>query len=181
MLHIEYSNYLYVFWVKTGQEEKAAEEIKTVFWGKVIPLLLTIETFFRKQGKIKKETHIAFPGYVFVSTTIKNDDFIRQANEHIHSSRFIIRLLCYGNSNEAVLNIKERAIIEDLWQGNCCIETSVGFIQGDRIVITNGPLIGKESIIKEIHPRRRQATIELEFMGAVRSVTVGLEILDKLP
>ena len=176
-----HKDYWYVFWVKTGHEEKATADIKTAFQDEVTPLQLTVETFFRKQGKVKKEIHLAFPGYVFVVTEISNDDFIKHGNECVRKSKSIIRLLCYGDNKEAALREEERAAIECLWQKNHCIEASTGFIEGDRIVVTEGLFIGRESIIKEIHPRRRQAVVEIEFMGGIRRITVGLEIITKLP
>ena len=176
-----YSDYWYVFWVKTGQEEKAAGELRVAFDDEATPLRLTVETFFRKQGKVKKEIHLAFPGYVFVATKIGNDDFIRRASECVHKSKSIMRLLCYGDTNEASLREEERKSIECLWQGKDCLETSVGFIKEDRVFVTDGFFKGQESLIKEIHPRKREAIIEVEFMGGVRRTTVGLEILEKLP
>lgn len=110
-----------------------------------------------------------------------NDDFIKRAGECVQKSKVIIRLLCYGNTSEAVLRDEERAAIECLWQDSSCIKASTGFIEGDRIVVTDGPFAGRESVIKEIHPRRRQAAIEIEFMGGLRKISVGLEIVEKLP
>lgn len=181
MEHTIYSDYLYVFWVKTGQEEKAAEEIKAAFNNKVAPLQFLVETFFRKQGKVKKETHLAFPGYVFIVTEISNDDFIIRAKECVRNSKGIIRLLCYGDTNEVAMREEERAAIDCLWQDKNCIEASIGFIEGDHIVITEGHFKGRESVIREIHPRRRQAVVEIEFMGGIRKATIGLEIIEKLP
>ena len=149
--------------------------------GAAIPLQLTVETFFRKQGKVIKETHLAFPGYVFVATEIKNDEFIGRGKRCVDKSKSIIRLLCYGDTNEAMLREEERAAIECLWQGNHCIEASSVFIAGDCIVVTDGPFVGRESVIKEIHPRKRQAIIEIDFMGGVRRIAIGLEIIEKLP
>ena len=180
MLPIKYSDYLYAFWVKTGQEEKAVEEIKETFDGEVSPLRLLLETFYRKQGKVIKETQLAFPGYVFIAAQIENDDFVKRARECVWKSRAIIRLLCYGDTNIAAMKVEERVLIDCLWQGRECIETSIGFIKGDRIVITDGHFKGQESIIKEIHPRRRQAVIEIEFMGGTRRMMVGVEILERL-
>lgn len=181
MLPVKYADYLYVFWVKTGQEHKAADEIKKAFNDEVTPLRLLVETFFRKQGKVTKEIRLAFPGYVFVVTEIGNDEFVKRTQESVWKSKAIIRLLCYGDTYDAAMRNEERAAIDCLWQGKDCVETSIGFIKGDRIVITDGHFKGQESIIKEIHPRRRQAIVEIEFMGGIRRATVGLEILEKLP
>ena len=178
---MRYSDHWYVFWVKTGQEEKAAGEIKAAFNDEVIPLQLTVETFFRKQGKVIKETNLAFPGYVFVAAEIKNDEFIRRAKECIRKSKSVMRILCYGDANEAAMREEERASIECLWQGKNCVEASTGFIEGDHIVVTEGPLVGLESVIREIHPRKRQAVVEIKFMGGNRQAIIGLEIIEKLP
>ena len=177
---LEYSDFIYVFWVKTGQEEKAAEEIKATFIDEVTPLQLLVEKFFRKQGKVKKETHNAFQGYVFIVTEISNEHFIIRAKECVRKSNTILRLLCYGDTNEAAMREEERAAIDHLWQDKNCIEVSIGYIKGDHIVITEGHFKGRESVIKELHPHRRQAIVEIEFMGGIRQMTVGMEIIEKL-
>jgi len=75
----------------------------------------------------------------------------------------------------------ERASIECLWQGNHCIEASTGFIEGDCIIVTDSLFVGREIVIKGIHPRRLQAVVEIEFMGGIRRAAVGLEIIQRLP
>lgn len=40
--------------------------------------------------------------------------------------------------------------------------------------------MGLESIIRKINRHKRQAIIELDFMGAVRQISVALEILEKV-
>lgn len=172
----------YVLWVKTGFEKEAADEITVAFKDdEVIYQQLMIETFFRKQGKVKKEINNAFPGYIIIASMICNDEFILRSYECIRRSRFIIKLLRYGDGYQAAMRKEERAAIESLWQGKYCVETSTGFIEGDHIVITDGPFVGIESIIKSISPRKRQAVIEIEFAGCLRCLTIGLEIIAKLP
>ena len=178
--HTKYSDFIYVFWIKTGLEEKAAEEIKATFNDEVTLLQLLVETFFRKQGKVKKLIHNAFPGYVFIVTKISNEQFIIRAKECVRKSNTILRLLCYGDTNEASMHEGERAAINRLWQDKNCIEVSIGFIEGDHIVITEGHFKGRESVIKELRPRRRQAVVEIEFMGGIRQMTVGMEIIKRL-
>ena len=58
-----------------------------------------------------------------------------------------------------------------------CIRDS---FEGDHVV-TDGPLKGRESVIKSISPRKRQATVEIEFMGRFISTIIGLELIQKLP
>jgi len=177
----KYSDFLYVLWVKTGREEIAFKQIQTLFGDSITWLNLLVETFFRKQGKVLKITKPAFPGYIFLTTEIENNEFIFRARECARQSLSILKPLCYTGTFQAAMREDERAIIDRLWQGKNCIEASTGFFKGDYVVITDGPFIGQESIIKEIHPRKLQAIIEIEMMGRTISIQIGLEIIRKLP
>jgi transcriptional antiterminator NusG len=55
----------------------------------------------------------------------------------------------------------------------------VGVIEGDRIIVTKGPLQGFESLIKKIDRHKRKATIEITLMGLPLAVDVGLEVISK--
>lgn len=59
-------------------------------------------------------------------------------------------------------------------------EESKGFIVGDRIIITSGPLEGRESIIKKIDRHKRRAEIEVAFLGGIRRISVALEVISKV-
>jgi len=176
----EYSDYMYVFWVKTGREEQALRQIDIEFGNDAVILQLMVERPFRKQGKIIYFTNYAFPGYIFVISEIENNDFIFRAKECARHSMSILKPLCYNGTHQAAMREDEREMIDSLWQGVECIETSTGFFEGDSIVITEGTFIGRESIIKEIHPRKLQAIVEIEFMGRSIRTTIGLEIIRKL-
>ena len=171
----------YVFFVKTGQEKKAADEIKdAVKDDKVTHIELLVETLFRTKGKVNKETKSMFPGYIFIATEIGNDEFISRTTECSHRSKVIIKLLRYGNTSQAAVAEEEREALECLAQDNYCVKASKGFLAGDRIVVTEGPFAGRESTIKEIRQHKMQAVIEVEFMGSIRRATVGLEIVERL-
>jgi Transcription antiterminator len=171
----------YVFWVKMGYEEEAADEIIAAFNNEVTYQQLLIETFFRKRGKVKKETYTAFPGYIIMASEIENNDFLLRSRESIKNAKYTLKLLRYGESNQAVMREEERTAIESLWQGASSMETSTGFIEGDHIIITEGPFVGSESIIKSINRHKMQAVIEIEFARGLRRLTIGLEVVEKLP
>lgn len=177
----KYSDFLYVFWVKTGREEIALKQIQTLFGNGISCLQLLVETFFRKQGKVFKITKPAFPGYIFIASEIDNIEFLVRAKECARQSLSILKPLCYTGTCQAAMREEEREAIDCLWQGKDCIGTSTGIITGDHVVITDGPFKGRESIILSVSPRKRQAIVEIEFMGGVRRTTIGLEIIEKLP
>ena len=52
--------------------------------------------------------------------------------------------------------------------------------EGDKILIISGPLMGLESIIKKTSNHNKEATIEIEMMGAIREVRVYLEMISNI-
>ena len=59
------------------------------------------------------------------------------------------------------------------------MEISTGYKEGDRVVITEGPLVGLESRIKKVNRTRRTALLEVNLLGEVREITIGLRVLNK--
>ena len=60
------------------------------------------------------------------------------------------------------------------------VEMSRGVIEGDKIRVISGPLVGQEAHIKRIDRHKRKALIETELLGRGVEVTVGLEVIDKI-
>ena len=56
---------------------------------------------------------------------------------------------------------------------------SEGFIKNDKVVITSGPLVGREGLIRKIDRHKRKAFIEIEMFGRPQKVEMGVEILWK--
>jgi len=95
--------------------------------------------------------------------------------------RNIYSILHYGDDKQdIVMHETERLQLERLLDDSFCVAGSVGFIEGDKIWITSGPLKGMESHIIKINRHKREATIEMEMMGAVRQVQVMLEVVSKI-
>ena len=49
------------------------------------------------------------------------------------------------------------------------------------IVILNGPLMNQTGLIKKLDRHKRLAYLEIEILGRVKTVKVGLEIVRKKP
>jgi len=178
----QYKDRWYVLFVTTGQENAVVSDVKTTFEeGEVRPFVPTLETLFRKSGVVKCEIEVMFPGYVFVETAMENDKFVENIRKCVRKSRHILKLLGYGNHCEAAVMDHERRELETfLSKTNDRIEMSKGIIEGDRIIVTAGPLMGRESRIIRVDRHRMKAVIEVELMGAKREVTMGLEIVRKI-
>lgn len=60
------------------------------------------------------------------------------------------------------------------------IKMSHGYIENDRIVITDRPMKDYEGTIKKINRHKRKSIIEVEFFGRNMEISVGLEIVRKM-
>ena len=56
---------------------------------------------------------------------------------------------------------------------------SEGYIEGDKVRVTAGPLCGLEGLIKKIDRHKRTACLEFDMFGQTVSTSVGLEITEK--
>ena len=49
--------------------------------------------------------------------------------------------------------------------------------QGEKVVIVDGPLLGREGLIKEVNRHKSTATLELDLCGRTVATRVGLAVL----
>jgi len=173
--------YWYILFTRTGQEEYIKTHLaKLLNTDLSMPFIPILEVLFKTKGQVKKEYKPLFQGYVFIESVLPAIDFINSMDKIIYYSKDIFQILKYGDSNEIALHDNEKNMLLRLSNENHCVESSSGFIAGNKIYINDGPLKGFESIIKKIDRHKRQAIIELEFMGELRPITLALDILSKV-
>lgn len=172
--------YWYVLFVQTGRERKIEQFLnKQLNTDECKPFIPLEEVLFKKSGIMKKEIRILFPGYVFVESELPGAQFIKVINSIAKRLSDMVCVLKYSDT-EIAMKESERQMLLGLCNNDHCIESSYGIIEGDKIHIIDGSLKGMESIVKKVNRHKRQAWIEIEIMGDVRLVSVGLEIVDKL-
>lgn len=64
-------------------------------------------------------------------------------------------------------------------KGRRTIPMSMGVMEGDRVVVTEGPLVGREALIKRVNRHRSLAILELQICGRTVTIKVGLGIVGK--
>lgn len=183
------SYWWYVLYVKTNTEHKVVNYFQKVFDQEKENDDYRLEAFcpesehyykkrFRKLGSqyIKRPL---FPGYVFIETNMPSSIFRSRFLNVISRSQDIIRLLKYGDSEEIALSEKEKERFEFLLKGKRCIDHSIGYIEGDKIIIQGGGLVGLEGDIKKINRHHRSAQIEIDLFNQKLLLEVALEIIAK--
>lgn len=179
----------YVLFVRANLEHRAATDVQRFFEKnsdgahELEAFVPESEQYYRNKkaaelGKVYVKRPL-FPGYVFVETNIPEKEFARSFAQMIYNSETIIRLLHYGEFGSIALPLNERQRFEYLFMGKRCVEHSKGYIEGERVCITAGPLIGREGSITRINRHNRTAVIEVEMFGKKNPVKVALEIISK--
>ena len=142
-----------------------------------------------KKGRlISEERKICFPGYVFIETE-KDSDFVVEDTRLIIGSISEAHFLLYyeDNSKEnGKLQKREYAMRENeilelkrFMNDDFIMESSTGFMDGDRVKITSGAFLGQEGLIKKVDRRRKTATIEADVFGRTINMTIMLDIAEK--
>ena len=125
------------------------------------------------RGEWRIEQAILFPGYVFVET------------EHIQEFFFALKIIPELTKILRAENVwmplypSEDAFLTRLMGQEKVVKVSKGFIEGERVVIQEGPMQGLEGLIRKIDRHKRTASIEVELFMRRVEVNVGLEIVEK--
>ena len=59
------------------------------------------------------------------------------------------------------------------------IDISEGYMEGDKIHITAGPLLGQEGFIKKVKPRQGIAILEMNIFNRTTEVYLGMDLITK--
>ncbi len=128
----------------------------------------------RYQGKWHTEQRTLFPGYVFLVSGQPEELFFQL--RHVPGLTKIL-----GTGWEFVpLSEEEVDLLQRLGGEDRIVEISTGVIENEQIIIKSGPLKGMEGYIKKIDRHKRIARLEVEMMGRVMEIQVGLEVVEKL-
>ena len=166
----------YVIQTMSGQEFQVRDMIV-----RLIDPCLVDEAFVpryemlrREKGVWVKRAEVLLPGYVVVVT--QDPAKLKTALSRV--PRFT-RLL--GNDDMFTrLDDREVAFISSFVQpGKRTVKMSTGVIEGDEIIVLDGPLKGRTALIKKIDRHKRLAYLDIEMLGRKKTVRVGLEIVSK--
>ena len=175
----------YALFVMTGYEHEVANVISRSWRVDGLkPFVPMFDARFKKAGVVLSEKRRWIPGYVFLESEISGLEFYLQIKPYISRTENALKLLRYGNGHmDSSFELQEtdRAFLDKLLNKEYCVEMSRGYIKGTSIIVTEGPMVGFEGLIKKVNRHKMLATIEASIFGDMREITVGLEIISKLP
>lgn len=165
----------YVLQVRTGTEESIRLQCRNKISEAVLErcFIPYYEEKRRIRGEWTLQKKVLFPGYVFVITD-ELDELYQSLKNVIGLTKLI------GTGQEIVpLTEEEREFLLEFGGEDQIVEMSEGIIADSKIIVTKGPLIGKEGYIKRIDRHKRKAWLEIKMFGRKQMVEVGVEIVEK--
>ena len=167
---------IYAVQVTSGQEEHTRELVLQLLPDIVTDCYTPAYECARKiAGEWRTVTRMLFPGYVFIETSDP-----AQLRDSLRGVPAFTRLL--GASEESFLALTDDEV---KWLNaftnidTHVVEMSEGIIEGDKVIVTKGPLRGHEGLIAKIDRHKRLAELEIQMFGRTKRVRIGLEIVLK--
>lgn len=160
----------YVVWTSTGSENKAKESIEGYVNRCFVPRKVVN---IKRKGKWVTTEKALFPGYLLVDTDDAEDLAVKLRNIEGFSQ------LLTTDKKLFPLYDNDEIFVEKLYNEKGIFDMSEGYIEGDQIKVTSGPLCGLEGLIKRIDRHKRLAQLELKMFGRTINTSVGLEITEK--
>ena len=161
----------YVLWTTAGDEEKTREMINThvdhsLFMRCIVPYRRKREFHGGNSMFVDK---LLFPSYVFIETD-QIEDFAERLRWYPGKNV----ILQTGNFFCPIYE-EEEYFLTDMLNKNDIIDSSTGFLDGDRVRVVSGPLRGYEDRIKKVIWRKSLAILEMTLYDRKVETALGLD------
>ena len=130
------------------------------------------------EGKWQRILVPMFFGYLFITSEQPTELYDRL---HKSLGKTIFKYVKLIRDNEYIIPLskEDEKIVTELSDENHIIKASLGYIKGDKLIVTDGPLRGREGEVVKINRHKRIAVLAIDFLGEKRNITVGLEVVRK--
>ena len=162
----------YVIQTTAGHEEAVRKEASIMIPDADFRIIYRVGKYNYK-GKWVCRKKIMFTGYIFVVT-----DHIDTVVSDIWKISDFAKPVKLGDDFVPISD-EEQKFLECLTGNDETIEESIGFIYGDEIRVTEGPLKGFESRIVRIDRHKRLAYIEFDMGTRKIETQLCLNVLEK--
>ncbi len=169
---------IYAIQISSGEEAKVEECIRRFVDEALVGEIFVprFEAMRRWKGEWHKRAERLAPGYLFVET--------RDAEKLALQLRRVPAFTKVLGNNEVFIPLNDEEVA---WlnaftgNGRRVIEMSEGIVEGSKVIVLRGPLVGHEAEIKRIDRHRRMAELEVTMLGRMKTIRLGLEIVSKSP
>lgn len=135
--------------------------------------MFSYESLKKYEGQWHLERLPLFPGYVFLESNMPKK-LISCLEDHPY--------ICAGLDIDAelmVLKQEEEELLKQLYGPEHHLAMSRGYIKDGITYVTEGPLTGRESMIRKIDRHKRMASLNVDMFQSNEEMKAGLEIVTK--
>lgn len=165
----------YVVQVRTGTEEEIITQCRKMIDDGILKRCFVpyYESMKKYKGEWHLEQKILFPGYVFMIT-----DEVESLYLNLKKIIGLTKLIGMGKE---VIPLKQEEVdfLLSFGKEKQIVEMSTGIIEEGKIKIMDGPLKGREALIRKIDRHKRKACLEIPMFGRIIETQTGLEIIEK--
>ncbi len=166
----------YVIQTGPGREFIAVEKIlsEAALEDEKIFTMTSIRMIREGKNWVKRKI-VAFPKYIFAET-----DDIEGLMMRLKNVKEMTKVLKEaGGERPAALTPKEEQLLKHLGGESHNIDVSEGYMTGDRLIISGGPMMGMSGDIRWINRRQHTVGVAVSLMGQEVVVKLGLEYVEK--
>lgn len=166
----------YVIQVQAGHEAaviKKCYERNVLHSGEEVFTIFS-ERMVKECGKWKKRTVPAFQKYIFAETEDTDGFRIR-----LRKVQELAKMLGVDESIVPIYR-EEQEMLQKLGGEEHVIRYSEGYMLGEKLIVTEGPMKGMEGYVKWTDRHQRIAGIELSLLGRNVAVKMGIGILKRV-
>ena len=165
----------YVLYCPNQKEEEVLRACKRHLTGEALEdaFVFTYDRMRRYEGTWHLERRTLFPHYLFLES--RNEEKLL---EELRQYSWVFSVFESGGKLVRVEPEEEKLLRTLCGAGNHS-RMSRGYIQNGQTIVTEGPLCGKENLIRKIDRHKRIARVGVPSMGCFREMQVGLEIVSK--
>lgn len=149
----------YAVRARAGREEALAARVQGALAPGVAEgcFALRYEKYIRQRGAWRLVVDPLFRGYFFVAARDA-----RALSRALGRLSFPVELAGGRGGAQAALSPGVQAWLSAALDGQCVLRASEGTVEGGRLAVVRGPLVGRERSIKSVDRRKRLAYVRLD-------------------
>jgi transcriptional antiterminator NusG len=171
----------YIVYVKTGQENKAKEQLEMKIKGEnkqsdfghvLVPTENIVEM---SKGKKKTTSRKFYPGYMLVQMVMSEENW--------HFVKSTSRIVGFVGGNTNPPSIKEKEVLKitaQVEEGNVKPSPKVSFEEGENVRVTDGPFTNFTGIVEEVKPDKAKLKVLVSIFGRMTPVELEFVQVEKI-
>lgn len=161
----------YALFVATGNEDRVKEKLHFSLGGELRAVVPKRKMRERHNGIWADKIRTLFPGYVLLNGEITSRNYFI-----IRDIPGVIKLL-QDRDGPLAIDENEIKIIRRLTSENEIIGFSRVYLEGSKVQVIDGPLVGLEGYITSCDKRKGRVKVTLNLLGEMRTVELSVTMI----